>query len=82
MNTVSIPLSTQEVSLSTNLVGKWNIPGDTNISNSTVDIGTFMETDAGIYTFYTNNWDEVEVIAMHINISSSPALIGNYIQYP
>ena len=76
MNTVTIPLSTQEVSLSTNLVGKWNIPGDTNISNSTVDIGTFIEADTGLYTFYTNNWDGVEVIAMKITLSSSPALTG------
>ena len=52
-NTVSIPLSIQEVSLSINLVGKWNIPGDTNISNSTVGIGIFMEAHAGLYTFYT-----------------------------
>ena len=78
MNTVSIPLSTQEVSLSINLVGRWNIPGNIDISSSTVDIGTFMETDVGLYTFYTNNWYGTEVIAMQINISSSPALIGNY----
>ena len=74
-NEVTIPLSTQEVSLSTNLVGKWNIPGDTNMSNS-VYIGTFIEADNGLYTFYTNNWDGVEVIAMQITISSSPALTG------
>ena len=73
MNMVTIPLSTQEASLSTNLDGKWNIPGDTNTSSSTIDIGTFMETDTGLYTFYTNNWDGVEVIAMQITISSSPA---------
>ena len=76
MNNVSIPLSTEEVSLSTNIDGKWNIPGDTNTSSSTVDVGTFMGADAGLYTFYTNNWDGVEVIAMQINILSSPALTG------
>ena len=75
-NEVSIPLSTQEVSLSTNIVGKWNIPEDTNTSSSTVDIGTFIEADTGLYTFYTNNWDGAEVIAMQITISSSPALSG------
>ena len=74
-NEVTIPLSTQEVSLSTNLVGKWNIPGDINISSSTVDIGTFIEADTGLYTLYTNNWDGLEVIAMQITISS-PALTG------
>ena len=76
MNNVSTPLSTLEVSLSTNLFGRWNIPGDINISSSTVNIGTFMGADAGLYTFYTNNWDGVEVIAMQINILSSPALTG------
>ena len=76
MNTVSIPLSTQEVSLSSNLVGRWNIPGNVDISSSTVDIGTFMEANSGLYTLYTNNWDGVEVIAMQIVISSSPATAG------
>ena len=76
MNIVSIPLSTQEVSLYTNLIGKWNIPGDTNISSSTVDIGTFMGADSGLYTFYANNWDSIEVIAMQIAILSSPAHTG------
>ena len=75
-NEVSISLSTKEVFLSTNLVGKWNIPGDTNISSSTVDIGTFAGADTGLYTFYIYNWDGIEVIAMQITISSSPALTG------
>ena len=75
-NTATIPLSTQQVSLSTNLVGHWNIPGDTNTSISTVDIGTFLQENAGLYTLYTNNWVGVEVIAMQINISSSLALTG------
>ena len=75
-NTVSIPLSTQEVSVFINIYGKWTIPGDANISSSTVDIGTFMEAEAGLYTFYTNNWDGVEVIVMQITILSSPALTG------
>ena len=35
-----------------------------------------MEADAGLYTFYTNNWDVVEAIAMQITILSSPALTG------
>ena len=76
MNTVSIPLSTQEVSVSINIDGKWSILGDTNVSSSTVDIGTFMGADAGLYTFYTNNWDGVEVIVMQITILSSPTLTG------
>ena len=76
MNTAAIPLSNQQVSLSTNLVGKWNTPEDTNISSSTVDFGIFMGAGTGLYTFYTNNWDGVEVIAMQITISSSPALTG------
>ena len=78
MNTATVPLSTQEVSLYTNLVGKWNIAGDTNISNSTVNIGTFIEEDTGLYTFYTNNWNGVEVIAMQMTIFSSPALTGTH----
>ena len=75
-NTATIPLSTQQVSLSTNLGGHWNIPGDMNTSSSTVDIGTFVQANAGLYTLYTNNWVGVEVIAMQINIVSSPVLTG------
>ena len=50
INEVSIPLSAQEVHLSTNLVGEWNIPGDTNSSSATADI-TFLEADTRLYTF-------------------------------
>ena len=75
-NTATISLSTQQVSLSSNLVGHWNIPGDMNTSDSTVDIGTFVLANAGLYTLYTNDWIGVEVIAMQINIASSPVLTG------
>ena len=78
INTVSIPLSTQVVSLTTNIDGKWNIPGDTNTSSFTVDIGTITENTTGIYTFYTNNWYGTEVIAMQINISLSPSNTGTF----
>ena len=79
INTVSIPLSTQVVSLTTNIDGKWNIPGDTNTSSFTVDIGTIMGANTtGLYTFYTNNWYGTEVIAMQINISLSPSNTGTF----
>ena len=82
MNTATIPLFTQEVSLSSILVGKWNIPGNTNTFSSTVDIGIFLEADTGLYTFYTNNWDGVEVIAMQITLSYSSALTGTTFLHP
>ncbi|KAI6658953.1 Macrophage mannose receptor 1-like [Oopsacas minuta] len=76
-NKIAIPLESIDISMFINLIGKWNIPGDMNSTDSTIDIAEFMEENAGLYTFYTdNNWNQEEAIVMQINITSAPPRPG------
>ncbi|KAI6657349.1 RyPTPR4a [Oopsacas minuta] len=74
VNEIAIPLSTQDITLSTNIVGKWTVLGVTNPTGSTTTIDNFMEGNTGLYKFYINNWDGVDVCAIQVNLSSSPAI--------
>ena len=74
-NELNIPLNTTDISLSLNIIGKWSLPNGTNSSGSTFEISEFMNESAGIYTFYTYNWDDIEV-GIQIHIQSLPAVEG------
>ncbi|KAI6647144.1 hypothetical protein LOD99_8880 [Oopsacas minuta] len=75
MNLIDIALETKDVSLSINLEGKWTDPEGVDTTSPTLVISEFMQADEGMYTFYTDdNWNQEEVIAMQIKITSSPAL--------
>ncbi|KAI6654979.1 hypothetical protein LOD99_11451, partial [Oopsacas minuta] len=74
MNEFAIPLSTQDITLSTNIVGKWTVLGVAHPTGSTTTIDNFMEGNAGLYEFYINNWDGVDVCAIQVNLTSSPAI--------
>ena len=58
-----------------NVVGKWSTPDGTNSTGSTFQISEFMNESVGVYTFYTNNWDDLEV-GIQINIISVPGIVG------
>ena len=58
-----------------NFVGKWSTPDGTNSTGSTFQISEFMNGSVGIYTFNTNNWDDLEV-GIQIHIISVPAIEG------
>ena len=74
-NNLSIPLQTQEVSLSADIVSLWGTPNGTNSTGSTFQIPEFINESAGVYIFYTYNWDNVQ-IAIQIHIISSPRIEG------
>ena len=74
-NNLSIPLQTQEVSLSADIVGLWGTPNGTNSTGFTFQISEFINESAGVYIFYTYNWDNVQ-IAIQIHIISSPRIEG------
>ena len=75
MNNLTIPLETTDISLTLNIIGKWSTPDGMNSTGSTFQISEFMNENVGVYTFYTNNWDDVEV-GILIHIQSSPAVEG------
>ena len=74
-NDLTIPLNTTDIYLTLNIVGKWSTPDGTNTTGSTFQISEFMNENIGVYIFYTNNWDSVEV-GILIYIQSSPAIEG------
>ena len=76
MNTLSVPSTIQDITLLINIEGKWTLPDNSNSTNSLLTIPNFSSQNNGVYKFYINNWDGIEVIAMEITLSSSPALTG------
>ena len=70
VNTINVPLSTKDITISINLDGKWNLPDNSNIPNSDLTISTFSSQDSGLYKFYIINWDGKEECAMQLRIDS------------
>ena len=68
-NEVDILLLTQNVVLSTNLVGRWYKPDNTSTSDASLDFPLFHQSDEGLYRFYVSNWTGQQQLAIQINIS-------------
>ena len=69
MNRADVNLLTQDVILSTNLVGRWQKPDDSFVTNDSVAFPIFAEYDEGLYKFYVTNWDGDNTLAIQIYIS-------------
>ena len=69
VNRADIPLLTQNVILSTNLVGTWHKPDDSYIDRDSITIPTLYMTQGGLYKFYVTNWDGDTTLAIQIEIS-------------
>ena len=76
MNTLYIPSVVQDITLSTNIEGKWTLQDSSNSTNSILTISNFSSQNNGVYKFYTNNWDNVEAYAIQIELITSNAIIG------
>ena len=82
MNTQSVPSAVQDITLSINLEGKWNLPDNTESHYSILTIPNFSSQNNGVYKFYTNNWDGIEVCAIQIELTTSTAITGMLILLP
>ena len=69
MNRADVNLLTQDVILSTNLVGRWQKPDDSFVTDDTLTFSIFHQSDEGLYKFYVTNWDGDDTLAIQINIS-------------
>ena len=69
MNRADVNLLTQDVILSTNLVGRWQKPDDSFVTDGTLTFPIFAEYDEGLYKFYVTNWDGDNTLAIQIYIS-------------
>ena len=67
-NSITVPISTRDITLSINIDGKWNLPDNSNSFNSELTIAIVSTANAELYKFYINNWDGEELIAMQLRI--------------
>ena len=65
MNSASVAVLTQNVVLSTNLVGRWQRPDNSSVaSNTLITFSTFYVTQGGVYKFYVDNWDGQQTLVI------------------
>ena len=69
MNRADVNLLTQDVILSTNLVGRWQKPDDSFVTDDTLTFSIFHQSDEGLYKFYVTNWDGDETLAIQIYLT-------------
>ena len=75
MNSLLVLSAEQDVTLSTNIEGKWNLPNNSNSTNSILTIPNFSSQNNGVYKFYIINWDGVEVYAIQIDLISGKCVM-------
>ena len=80
MDTLSVPSAVQDITLSINIEGKWTLPDSTESTNSILTIPDFSLQNNGVYKFYINNWDGVEVCAIQITLTTTTTITGMCIQ--
>ena len=66
MNEFLVPSTISDITFSINIEGNWTLPDNTESTNSLLTIPNFSSHNDGVYKFYTNNWDGVEVCAIQI----------------
>ena len=69
VNRADIPILTQNVTLSTNLDGRWQIPDGSYVNSDSITIPTLYVSHAGLYKFYVTNWNGDWILAIQIEIS-------------
>ena len=74
VNRADIPILTENVKLSTNLVGRWQTPDGSYVDSDSLTIPTLYVSHAGLYKFWVANWDGDWTLAIQINISP----VGEY----
>ena len=79
VNTLTIPSVVQDITLSINIEGKLTLPDNSNSTSSILTILNFSSRNNGVYKFYITNWDDVEVCAIQIELTTSTATMGIFI---
>ena len=77
MNTLTVPFGVQNITISINIEGKWTLPDNTELNDPVLTILNFSSQKNGVYKFYTNNWDSVEVCAIQINLTATGTINMN-----
>ena len=69
-NTADIRVLTQDFSIQANLIGMWEGPDGSLISDNPIVYSVFTANLAGLYTFNVSNWEGNQVIAISVTISA------------
>ena len=69
MNTIQLEIDTEDFSISGNPVGRWKLPNGTYTSSPTIQYPLFMVEYFGLYQFYVNTFNGVEVCVIQIAIA-------------
>ena len=77
-NTASIRVMSQNVTLQTNLIGKWRRPNNTEVTSNNVTFPMFTANYAGLYRFYVINWRKAEVLVIQIILSPNSKIAHFY----
>ena len=68
-NIAEIKVLTQNILLSTNLVGRWYRPDDSFVTHNSLTFTIFHQTNEGMYRFYVTDWNGELTLAIQIDIS-------------
>ena len=68
INTMRLDTNTRDIFISGNNAGSWILQDGTNVSSSTFSYQTIIFDYFGLYQFYVNNWDDVEVCVIQLTI--------------
>ena len=68
-NEASVLVLTQNVVLRANLEGKWKLPDESLINDSSIEITLFTKDLAGLYRFYVTSWGGSEELAIQIKLN-------------
>ena len=71
-NTASVRVLSQNVTLQTNLIGKWRRPDNTEVNSDSITFPVFTADHAGFYQFFVASFiDRSEALAILIIITAT-----------
>ena len=68
-NIVNLEITTQDLMISETALGKWKLPNGTNVTSSILSFPTLNDDIYGLYQFYINNWNGIEVCSIQIYLT-------------
>ena len=70
VSNADITVLTSEVRLDINLVGRWKVPNNSKLTNSSIEIPVFTPLEDGLYSFYVTSWNGSEKLAFQIQMNA------------
>ena len=61
-NSASVRVLSLNVTLQTDVTGKWRRPDSTEVDSNSITFPTFTLINAGFYTFYANNSEAIRIL--------------------